>query len=141
MSSDDELGTDLRIIFSSDDPDRATADLALDGGDLQRLSGIDNLAQALTLRLLVDTSEIAGLGHPRYGSDIRDLIGEPMDRANLELLCRLVRLALLREPRVKEVIRVRVVPRIDVAGAIDVEAAVRAITDEETTVRVSLDVR
>lgn len=139
--SDEPLGTDLRLVFSSDDPDRAVADLAVGGGDVQTLSGIDNLAQALTLRLLVDTAELSGLGHPRYGSDLRDLIGEPLDRANLELLRRIVRQALLREARVKEVVRVTVAARPGAPGVVDVQATVLAVTDEEATVGVVLDVR
>jgi phage baseplate assembly protein W len=135
------LGTDLRLVFSSDDPDKAVADLALGGDDVQTLSGVDNLAQALTLRLLVDTAEISGLGHPRYGSDLRDLIGEPLDRANLELMRRYVRQALLREPRVKDVLRVTVAPRPGAPGIVDLQASVLAVTDEEASVGVVLDVR
>ena len=98
----DPFGTDLRLVFTRG---REGADLAIGLQDFETASGIDNLVQALTLRLLVDRGELDRLGHPRYGSRIRDLIGEPLDRPNLELLRRYVRQELLRDPRVAEVVQ------------------------------------
>ena len=103
----DPFSTDLRLVFPRGE---AGVDLALGLQDLETVSGLENLVQALTLRLLVDRGELAGLAHPRYGSRIRDLIGEPLDRPNLELLRRYVRQELLRDPRVEEVLQVTVTP-------------------------------
>ena len=132
----DPFGTDLRLVFTGG---REGADLAIGLQDFETVSGIDNLVQALTLRLLVDRGELDGLGHPRYGSRIRDLIGEPLDRANLELLRRYVRQELLRDPRVAEVVQVAVTPHDERRDGVDVVARVRATDGREARVEVSLD--
>jgi phage baseplate assembly protein W len=131
----DILKTDLRLVF------RPEGDADLAGGvlDLETVSDADNLAQALTLRLLVHRGELAGLGHPGYGSRIHDLIGEPLDRPNLDLLRRYVRKALLGDPRVAEVTRVEVAPRPDAPGTVAVEASVKAISGASVNVEVELD--
>ncbi len=132
----DPFGTDLRLVFARGSEG---ADLAVGLQDLETVSGVENLVQALTLRLLVDRGELDGLGHPRYGSRIRDLIGEPLDRANLELLRRYVRQELLRDPRVEEVLQVRVTPHEPTRDVVDVEARVRAVSGLETSLEVRID--
>lgn len=132
----DPFGTDLRLVFARGSEG---ADLAIGLQDLETVSGVENLVQALTLRLLVDRGELDGLGHPRYGSRIRDLIGEPLDRANLELLRRYVRQELLRDPRVEEVLQVRVTPHEPTRDGVDVEARVRAVSGLETSLEVRID--
>lgn len=137
MTPDDPLKTDLQLEF----PDDGEIDLAWSGGQASTVSGPQNLIQALTLRLLVHRSEIAGLGHPRYGSRVRELIGQPLTRPNLDLLRRHVRAALIEDPRVREVVALRVSPRVDTPGAVDVAATIRAITEDILDVSVALDLR
>lgn len=132
----DPFGTDLRLVFPRGE---AGIDLALGLQDLETVSGLENLVQALTLRLLVDRGELAGLAHPRYGSRIRDLIGEPLDRPNLELLRRYVRQELLRDPRVEEVLQVTVTPHDARRDGVDVVARVRAVGGQEAGVEVRID--
>jgi len=132
----DPFGTDLRLIFARG---CEGADLAVGLQDFETVSGVENLVQALTLRLLIDRGELDGLGHPRYGSRIRDLIGEPLDRANLELLRRYVRQELQRDPRVEEVLQVRVTPHEPTRDGVDVEARVRAVSGLETSLEVRID--
>ena len=132
----DIFGTDLRLIFARGSEG---ADLAVGLQDLETVDGLDNLVQALTLRLLVDRGELGGLGHPRYGSRIRDLIGEPLDSANLELLRRIVRQELLRDARVEEVLQVSVTPHDARRDGVDVVARVRAITGQEASLEVHID--
>jgi phage baseplate assembly protein W len=136
-AKDDPLKTDLQLEF----PDDGEIDLAWAGGDSSTVSGTQNLIQALTLRLLVHRSEIAGLGHPRYGSRVREMIGQPLTRPNLDLLRRHVRAALKEDPRVREIVALRVLPRIDTPGAVDVVATIRAITDDLVDMSVALDLR
>ncbi len=131
----DELKTDLRLRF---EPKSGIVDLAIGPGDIQTVSGKENLVQALTLRLLVDPGEIACLGNPRYGTCIRDLIGEPLHRANLELIRRYVRQAMLQDPRVAEVTRLIVRPLESDPGAVEVLAVVTAVDGEEADVEVTL---
>lgn len=132
----DALKKDLRLVFLP----TGDADLAAGTMDLETVEGRDNLAQALVLRLLVRQGELAALGHPRYGSRIHELVGEPLDGPNRELLRRYVRRALLGDPRVEEVTRVDVVPRADAPGVVLVEAAVRPATGTPLTVKVEVDV-
>ncbi len=132
----DPFGTDLRLVFARGSEG---ADLAVGLQDLETVEGLENLVQALTLRLLVDRGELAGLAHPRYGSRIRDLIGEPLDRANLELLRRYVRQELLRDPRVEEVLQVSATPHDARRDGVDVLARVRAVTGQEASLEVHVD--
>lgn len=133
---DDLLGTDLRLRFHG-----GAVDLACEAGSLRTVSGLDNLVQALSLRLLVDRGDLAGLGHPRYGSKIRDLIGERMDRPNRELIRRYVRRALLDDARVQEVVEVAVTVRADAPDSVDVRAVVKAVDGREAQLQVLLDAR
>jgi phage baseplate assembly protein W len=133
-SEDALLGADLCLRFED-----GRVDLACDGGGLRRVSGLDNLVQALSMRLLVDRGDVSGLGHPRYGSKIRDLIGERMDRPNLELIRRYVRRALLEDARVQEVVEVVVTVRAGAPDSVDVRAVVKAIDEREAQLQVTLD--
>ncbi len=129
------FGTDLRLEF-----DRGSVALARDGGaGLATVSGLDNLVQALSLRLLVDRGDLAAIGHPRYGSRIRDLIGESNDRANRELLRRYVRRALLDDPRVQEVVEVVVSLREQAPDSVVVQAVVTAIDGSRAALEVAVD--
>ncbi|PTL80165.1 DUF2634 domain-containing protein [Vitiosangium sp. GDMCC 1.1324] len=131
----DVMKTDLRLSFD----DTGVVDIVLDSGGAEAVDGLDNLVQALTMRLLVRQGELDDLGHPRHGSRIHELIGEPLDRANLELLRRFVRQALLSDPRVEEVMKVTARAREDVPGVVEIEAAVRAITGEPVELAMALD--
>lgn len=132
--SDALYGVDLQLQFQ-----RGVAELVNEAGGLRTVSGLDNLVQALSMRLLVDRGDLAGLGHPRYGSKIRDLIGEPMDRPNRELIRRYVRRALLEDPRVQEVVDVTVTPRLDSPDSLDVRAVVTAVDGRQLQLQVALD--
>lgn len=45
--------------------------------DLATIDARDNLAQAITLRLLTPKGELAALAHPDYGCRLHELIGTP----------------------------------------------------------------
>ncbi|MBP9803381.1 MAG: hypothetical protein KBE22_00560 [Candidatus Accumulibacter sp.] len=134
----DLFKTDLRIVFQ-DTGHGPVVELATGAKGPASVSGVDNLVQALTLRLLVDQGELEALGHPRYGSRIGELLGARLDRANLELMRRFVRQTLLDDPRVAEVVRVVVRSRSDAPGIVDVEAEVRARDGQSAQIGVSLD--
>ncbi len=134
-SKDLQLGSDLRVIFTGD----GRADIVWSDSDLEQVTGLDNLAQALTLRLLVQRGELRGLAHPRYGSRIHELIGQTLDRPNLDLLRRHVRQALLGDPRVAAVESLKVEPIAAYPGAVQVTATVRARTGAITQIEVAVD--
>lgn len=128
-------GTDIKLSFARG----GEVDLSYGRSGLDTVSGVDNLVQALTLRLLVDRGELSGLGHARFGSRIRDLIGEPQDSANMELLRRYVRQALLQDPRVAEVVQVAVTRRRDERASVDIVARVLGASGEAAQVEVTFD--
>jgi phage baseplate assembly protein W len=112
--------TDLRLRFRDD----GLVDLQTRGGDLDTIDGLDDLVQALRLRLTIARGELERLGHPRYGNRVHELIGEPLSRPNLELLRRHVRRALLDDPRVADLERLEVRAIDGEPGAVDVYAVV-----------------
>lgn len=74
----------------------------LQTADLSTLTGRENLAQALLLRLLTPRGALAALGHPDYGSRLSELIGRNKTES-LRLLCRAFALEAVRqEPRVED---------------------------------------
>ena len=135
--STDPFKADLRLDWPAQAPDPSAP--AVSGPTT--VDGRDNLVQALLLRLAVDRGELAGLAHPGYGSRIHDLIGEPMDRANKELLRRYVREALKAERRVKDILWVRVEDSPARPGVLEITAAVRDVADGQIELGMHLDVR
>ena len=133
------LGTDLHLMraldlrHSSRDPGNDLATWRRPGGsglDLDTLSGADNLVQALLMRFLTPQGELAALGHPEYGSRLFDLIGElnndtTRNRAKLYVLQ-----ALAAEPRVKDVVSVKVTPNRASPTQLDIAITLRAVDSD-----------
>ena len=82
--------------------DRDPVDLlSAAGGDVQTVTGRENLAQAIVNRLLTRRGELTGLGHPDYGSRLHLLVGE-LNNARTRGLAELyIRDSLAQEPRSK----------------------------------------
>jgi phage baseplate assembly protein W len=76
--------------------------------DLQTLTDVDNLKQALLLRFLTRMGDLTQLGHPDYGSRLYTLIGERNTATNRNRAKLYVLEALAAEPRVARVISVDV---------------------------------
>ncbi len=70
--------------------------------DMGMVSGDDNLAQAVVVRLLTPTGELAALGHPDYGSRVESLIGAKNTENTRNLLRLYILESLAREPRISE---------------------------------------
>ena len=99
------LATDLAVVPHMVSYDAASEDLTtratVAGMDLATLSGRENLAQALILRLLTPKGTLAPLGHDQYGSRVHLLIGLNKTEA-LRNLCRAYVLEVVaQEPRVE----------------------------------------
>jgi phage baseplate assembly protein W len=78
--------------------------------DLVLSEGLDNLRQAVEIRLLTPRGELAALGHPEYGSRLPDLIGQPNTETNRNLAKLYVIEALKQEPRIQKIVAVDVTP-------------------------------
>jgi phage baseplate assembly protein W len=111
----DRFGTDLRLLRdlekqNSRNPanDLITRHRTGGGQDLDTVTRVENLSQALLLRFLTEIGELAVLGHPGYGSRLFDLIGELNSETNRNRAKLFVLEALQAEPRVKEIRSVNV---------------------------------
>jgi phage baseplate assembly protein W len=97
MSATDSSTLDIR-----EDPHALSAGAGGEVIDLATIDGRENLAQALTLRLLTPRGSLADLGHAEYGSRLGELIGGRKTEA-LRALCRAYVLeAVAQEPRVED---------------------------------------
>jgi phage baseplate assembly protein W len=77
-------------------------DRAVELTDLDVMSGRQNLAQALILRLLTPRGSLAALGHGAYGSRLSELIGQPRNAATRALCRAFVLEVVAQEPRVED---------------------------------------
>jgi phage baseplate assembly protein W len=76
--------------------------------DLSRSSGLDNLRQAIEIRLLTPKGELTALGHAEYGSRLPDLVGKPNTETNRNLAKLYVIEALKQESRIQKIVSVEV---------------------------------
>ncbi len=136
MNTDPQLLSDIRLTVHHRDfrPVYRVADdrRPAPGGrrtrlDMALVEGRDNLAQAVILRLLTPRGELAGLGHPEYGSRLHELVG----RVNTETTRNLARLYILeslrREPRIETVTALSVDPAPHRRSSIAVTLAVKPV--------------
>ena len=98
--------------------------------DLATYEGVDNLVQALLLRFLTPAGELAQLGHPDYGSQLHELIGELNTETNRNRAKLFVLQALGLEPRVKQVLAVQVAPNPRAPDQMDISISLVAIDQE-----------
>lgn len=130
------FGQDLQLDYALgggffEDADLASVRLVRTSGpqrDLQLVSGVDNLTQAIANRLKTRQGELAALGHPDYGSRHHDLIGEPNVERTRNLIKMYVLQALRAEPRIDQVLSATVVAEHDPPrDSVRVELQVRVI--------------
>ena len=95
--------------------------------DLVPRDGLENLAQAVILRLLTPKGELAALGHPEYGSRVHELIGQENDTAKRNLLKLFVLDALKLEPRIEKVVELTVAPSPGTKSTVDVLLRVKPV--------------
>lgn len=100
--------------------------------DFGSVTGRDNLAQAIIIRLLTPRGELAALGHPQFGSRLHELIGS----VNTETKRNLVRLYILEslqmEPRIEKIQAVTVQPAVKRPTSVDVSLRVLPVGDTQT---------
>lgn len=132
------FGADLRLLADLDRQDSrrrgddlATAARAESGQvDLARLTGADNLKQALLLRLLTPAGELAPLGHSDYGSRLGELIGERNTETSRNRAKLFILEALAAEPRVAKVLAVDVTTRRSDPSRIDIAVRVATVAGD-----------
>lgn len=109
---------------------RGGFDLHPAGGDLGVRHGLDNLVQALTLRLSAERGSFTHLGHPEYGSRLIELIGRTNDTATRDLVKFYTIECIRGEPRVEEILDVIVTTTTD-PDRVEVTASVRPIGETD----------
>ena len=95
--------------------------------DLTVSSDLDNLRQAIEIRLLTPKGELAALGHADYGSRLPDLIGQPNTETNRNLAKLYVIEALKQERRIEKIVAVEVTPAPGQRQLIKIFLQVKAI--------------
>jgi phage baseplate assembly protein W len=112
------LGRDLAATYRVtdgrwEDLDLATASSRVRGElvtDLLPVAGAGNAEQAVIHRIKTVQGELADLGHPDYGSRHHELIGQPNNVRNRNLVKLYILQALAGEPRIRKVLKADVVP-------------------------------
>lgn len=99
--------------------------------DFVAREGLENLAQAVILRLLTPRGELAALGHPDYGSRVHELIGRENDGPRRNLLRLFILEALKAEPRIDKVAELRVEPSPGTRSTVDVLLRVKPVAATE----------
>jgi phage baseplate assembly protein W len=102
--------------------------------DFTPREGLDNLAQAVILRLLTPRGELAALGHPEYGSRVHELIGQENNSARRNLLKLFLLEALKLEPRIEKVVELRVQPSPGLRSTVEVLLRVKPVGAEQIVV-------
>ncbi len=136
MAADRHLLTDIRLglrdarlrpVYTVDVDRRRVPNQEGLREDLGLVQGVDNLGQAVLLRLLTPRGELAELAHPDYGSRLHELVG----RVNTETTRNLVKLFILeslqQEPRIAKVEEVTVTPTPGRRDRVDVSLRVKPI--------------
>jgi phage baseplate assembly protein W len=131
MSGQDILGTDLKIIeHEISGKDLTSMPSTREKQDLATVSSVDNLVQAINLRLNARKGDLRELGHPDYGSRLHTLIGRLNTASNRKLLEAYVRECIKQEPRIKEIISIFIEsPRAE-PGRVYAHATVKPIDNQ-----------
>ena len=101
------------------------------GWDFNTREGLDNLAQAVILRLLTPRGELAALGHPEFGSRVHELIGQENNSIKRNLLKLFILEAIKAEPRIEKVAELSVTPSPGAPSTVDVLLRVKPVAVSE----------
>lgn len=108
-----------------------TKQLSAHERDFAARDGLENLAQAVILRLLTPRGELAALGHPDYGSRVHELIGQENNTTRRNLLKLFILEALKSEPRVGKIVALEVMPSPGARSMVDVLLRVKPVEVSE----------
>ena len=99
--------------------------------DLGAISGRENLAQALTLRLLTAQGALEQLGHPQCGSRLVTLIGRSNDQPTRNLARLYVIEAVQQERRVKALTALSVTPAPGQPDTLQISLTAQPVIDAD----------
>ncbi len=125
------LGVDLELQFEKrEDELYGSVDLDTvvrrDKVDLATIEGVDNLVQAIMLRLRIPKGGLSKLGHSDYGCSLHEHIGKPNTQTTRNLIKFDVLEALSQEPRIQEILDVTVETTPE-WGRVDISISIRPI--------------
>jgi phage baseplate assembly protein W len=126
---------ELRPVYSVDTDMRRVPNRPDPLADLGVISGVDNLGQAVILRLLTPKGELSALAHPEYGSRLHELVGSQNTATTRNLAKLYILESLQLEPRIQKVAQVVVVPAQGARDRINIQLALLPV-GETTTVRI-----
>jgi phage baseplate assembly protein W len=93
-------------------------------GDVDIVSGRENLGQAIIHRLLTRLGELEELGYPEYGSNLHELIGSPNNLMTRRMVKLYVNQCLSQEIRIEKIESINVMPHGSDPHALMVEISV-----------------
>ena len=130
-------GRGMDTLFS----DRTYVDIKIEKGDIALVFARENLAQAVSNRLLTRLGELSDLGHPYYGSRLYQLIGEPNSQRTQALAEFYIREALLYEDRIEEILDIIIAPHSKASHKRNIMAISVVIMpkDDENPLTISID--
>ena len=134
MAKDPQLLTDIRLrlqhaelrpVYSVDAalPDASAGRLV----DFATVSGLQNLEQAIFLRLLTPVGELAPLGHPDYGSRLNELIGRQNTATTRNLAKLFILESLQLEPRIEKIGDITVDPAPGTRDRVNISVQIKPV--------------
>lgn len=120
-------------VFGVDVALDASGALVAEGGDFSLVSGVDNLASALSHRLDTDAGEL--IFHPEYGSRVRRLVGKVNGPTTAILAASYAKDAVAADPRIDRI----VAAQASVSGdAVSVSIAAEPVSGRVVTINQEL---
>ena len=133
MAANPQLLTDIRLrlihkelrpVYTFDTDTRRVPNRPDPLADIGTLSDLDNLGQAILMRLLTPKGELAALAHPEYGSRLFELIGRQNTATTRNLAKIYILDSLQLEPRIQKITQLTVEPAQGARDRIDIQLAV-----------------
>jgi phage baseplate assembly protein W len=118
---EDPLGKDIKLQFDQ----IGAADLSMTNrGDLETISGDENLSQAIISRLSTNKGELFDTGHPNYGSRLYEIIGEIFNESTRQKIKAIVRECLLQESRIRKIVGINVEADSHIPHQVNIEITI-----------------
>ncbi len=136
MDTNPQLLTDIRLklihrelrpVYAVDSDQRRVPNRPVPLTEIGTISGLDNLGQAIMMRLLTPKGELAALAHPEYGSRLYELIGRQNTATTRNLAKLYILDSLQLEPRIQKVTSLVVEAARGARDRLNIQLAVRPV--------------